>query len=130
MIEEIVKMANRYSADVMVESNSIGSPVIEMMRKRYNKVEGFTTTNKSKKEIIEGLILDFAEQTISIPSSKLFEPLHDELEVFEMTYSPKTRNVIYAARTPFHDDLVLSLAIANYFRKQNRGVYAVHGRRI
>lgn len=130
MIEEIVKMANRYSANVMVESNSIGSPVIEMMRKRYNKVEGFTTTNKSKKEIIEGLILDFAEQSIAIPSRKLFEPLHDELEVFEMKYSPKSRSVIYAAREPFHDDLVLSLAIANYFRKQNRGVYAVHGRRI
>lgn len=129
MTSEIIKMAKKYNAQVMVESNSIGSPVIEMMRKQYNKIEGFTTTNKSKKEIIEGLILDFAEETIAIPSERLFEPLHSELEVFEMKYSPKTRNVIYAAREPFHDDLILSLSIANYFRKQNRGQYAVLGRR-
>ena len=128
MVDQIVAMASKYRAHVMVESNSIGSPVIEMIQKKYVKVEGFTTTNKSKKEIIEGLILDFAEETISIPSVELFEPLHGELDVFEMKYSPKSRSVIYAAREPFHDDLVMSLAIANYFRKQNRGQYAVLGR--
>ena len=130
MVNQIVQMAKKYQANVLVESNSIGSPVIEMIQKQYVKIEGFATTNKSKKEIIEGLILDFADETIQIPSPELFKELHDELEVFEMKYSPKSRSVIYAAREPFHDDLIMSLAIANYYRKQNRGQYAVYGRRI
>ena len=129
MVDQIVKMAQKYKAQVLVESNSIGSPVIEMIRKKYVNIEGFTTTNKSKKEIIEGLILDFADETIAIPSVGLFEELHNELDVFEMKYSPKSRSVIYAAREPFHDDLIMSLAIANYYRKQNTGQYAVYGRR-
>ena len=127
MIDEIVKRARTFQAQIMVETNSMGTVVLEQMRKQYNKVEGFTTTNKSKQEIIEGLILDFHEGNISIPGPELFEPLQNELDVFEMKYSPKSRSVIYAAREPFHDDLVMALAISNYNRKQDRGTYAVQG---
>lgn len=129
MIGKIVDRALLYDAHILVESNSMGTVVIEQMQKLYRKVEGFTTTNKSKQEIIEGLILDFSEQSIGIPSRELFEPLGAELDVFEMTYSPRSRSVIYKAREPFHDDLVMALAIADYNRKQNRGAYAVLGRR-
>lgn len=128
MIDEIVKRARLHQAHIMVETNSMGTVVMEQMRKQYNKVEGFTTTNKSKQEIIEGLILDFYEANIVIPDADLFPELQNELDVFEMKYSPKSRSVVYAAREPFHDDLVMSLAIANYNRKQNRGQYAVQGR--
>ena len=128
MIDEIVNRSLKYGAHILVESNSMGTVVIEQMQRKYQKVEGFTTTNKSKQEIIEGLILDFSEQSIGIPSQELFEPLGSELDVFEMTYSPRSRSVIYKAREPFHDDLVMALAIANFNRKQNRGQYAVLGR--
>ena len=128
MINEIVTRASKYGAHIMVETNSMGSVVMEQMRKQYNRVDGFTTTNKSKQEIIEGLILDFHELNVGIPSAELFEPLHQELDVFEMKYSPKSRSVIYGARSPFHDDLIMALSIANYYRKQNRGRYAVLGR--
>jgi len=127
MISEIVKRARTFQAHIMVETNSMGTVVLEQMRKLYNNVEGFTTTNKSKQEIIEGLILDFTEENIRIPGPELFEPLQNELDVFEMKYSPKSRSVIYSAREPFHDDLVMALAIANYNRKQNAGQYAVYG---
>jgi len=48
-----------------------------------------------------------------------------------MTYNPKTRTVQYAARTPFHDDMVMSLAIAWYHKLQNKSVgqYVYLGKR-
>ena len=131
MINQIIQRAKKYNARLMVETNSMGTVVMEQLKKQWQNTEGFTTTNKSKQEIIEGLILDFHETNIGIPSSELFGELQNELDVFEMKYSPKSRSVIYAAREPFHDDLVMSLAIANYNRKQGAmlGSYAVMGRR-
>jgi hypothetical protein len=48
-----------------------------------------------------------------------------------MTYNPQSRSVKYAARPPFHDDIVIALCIANWNRLQNKnyGAYAVTGGR-
>ncbi len=131
MIQQIVNRAKKYSATVMVEKNSMGTVVIEQIKKKHQDTHGFQTTNKSKQEIIEGLILDFHEESIGIPGPKLLQELQNELDVFEMRYSPKSRSVIYAAREPFHDDIIISLGIANYNRKQNKtyGQYAYIGGR-
>ena len=77
----------------MVETNSMGTVVMEQLKSKWQNTEGFTTTNKSKQEIIEGLILDFHEANIGIPSSKLFGELQAELDVFEMKYSPRVDEV-------------------------------------
>ena len=126
MIKNIEALARKYNAFLLVEENSMGTVIVEQLRKVYNRTEGFITTNKSKQEIIEGLVLDFNEANISIPSHELFPELQNELDVFEMKYSPKSRSVIYAAREPFHDDLIIATALANYRRKQ-RGGYVVMG---
>ena len=130
MMSEILHRAKKYNARLMVETNSMGTVVMEQLKKQWQNTEGFTTTNKSKQEIIEGLILDFHEQAIGIPSFELFSWLQNELDVFEMRYSPKSRSAVYAAREPFHDDTVMSLAIANYNRKQGAmlGQYAFYGK--
>jgi len=46
-----------------------------------------------------------------------------------MQYNPQTRSVKYAARNNFHDDMVISLCIANYNRLQNKnyGTYVTQG---
>ena len=131
MIEEIIKRAKKWKATLMVEANSMGTVVIEQIKKKHQDTHAFQTTNKSKQEIVEGLILDFHEEAIGIPSPKLIPELQNELDVFEMRYSPKSRSVIYAAREPFHDDIIISLGIANYNRKQNKsyGQYAWMGQR-
>ena len=63
--------------------------------------------------------------------ANLFAPLLSELEVFTYQYNPKTRSIRYGHPTGLHDDCVISLAIVNYNRKQNKtlGTYAVMGRR-
>ena len=126
IVDQLVIKLKQWNAKALVEINSIGDVVFELIKKRYQKVTPFTTSNQSKKDIIEHLILSFSNKAIHIPNNK---ELIQELEVFEMTYNPSTRTVRYAARPPFHDDMVISLALANYHREtgKNIGVYAVKG---
>ena len=131
MSTKIIQLAQRYNATLMVETNSMGSVVLEGIRKRYQDAHGFNTSNQSKRDIVESLILGFNDGSVKIPSAELYPELHRELEVFEMTYNPQTRSVKYAARPPFHDDIVIALCIANWNRLQNKtyGQYVVQGKR-
>ena len=131
MSTKIIQLAQRYNATLMVETNSMGSVVLEGIKKRYQDAHGFNTSNQSKRDIVESLILGFNDGSVKIPSAELYSELHRELEVFEMSYNPQSRSVKYAARPPFHDDIVIALCIANWNRLQNKtyGQYVVHGKR-
>ena len=131
MTTNIIRLARKYTATVMIETNSMGSVILEAIRKQYQDTHGFTTSNQSKRDIVESLIMGFNTNQITIPSNELYPELHRELEVFEMTYNPQSRSIKYAARPPFHDDIVIALCIANWNRAQNKsyGQYAVQGAR-
>ena len=129
MQTNIIQLARKYAATVMIETHSMGSVILEGIKKKYQDTHGFNTSNQSKRDIVESLIMGFNEGTVKIPSATLLPELHRELEVFEMTYNPQTRSVKYAARNSFHDDMVISLCIANYNRIQNKnyGNYVTQG---
>ena len=131
MVSEMLERIRRYGSTVMVEVNSIGDVIFEQLKKSWQDTHPFVTSNKSKNDIIEGLAVDINNEEIRIPNDELFGPLSFELGIFEYEYSPKTRTLRYNAPAPFHDDCVMSLAITNYNRKQNKsmGTYAVMGRR-
>ena len=131
MVNEILQRIRKWSATVMVEVNSIGDVIYEQIKNQWQDTHPFVTTSKSKNEMIEGLILDMNESTVMIPDGELFPWLLSELEVFTYDYNPKTRSIKYGHPTGLHDDCVISLAIVNYNRKQNKtlGQYAVMGRR-
>ena len=130
MTREIVERIKKWNATAMIEVNSIGDVVYEMIKGQWSDTHAFVTSAKSKPEIIEGLILDFNQDSIKIPSKDLQPALTHELELFSYEYNPKTRSVRYGAPAPHHDDCVMSLAIVNYNRKQNltTGSYAFIGR--
>lgn len=130
MTQEIITRARKWNATLMVEVNSIGDVIFEQLKKQWTDTHPFVTTSKSKNEIIEGLILDMNNEVIHMPSRGLFPYLWDELTVFTYEYNPKTRSLRYGHPNGLHDDTVISLAIANYNRKQNKtlGTYAVMGR--
>jgi len=132
MVREILEKIRAYNSTVMIEVNSIGDVVFEMLKKEWSDTHPFVTTSKTKNEIIEGLILDCNEKAIKIPHETAFGPLTHEMEIFTYEYSPKTRSIRYGHPTGMHDDCVISLAIANYNRKQNKtlGTYSVGGRRL
>jgi hypothetical protein len=125
MIAEIVKRAKKWNASMLCESNSIGDVLVEQIKRQHPDTHPFVTSNKSKQEIIEGLILDIAENNISVPDASLQPDMLFELNIFEYQYSAKSRAITYSAPSPLHDDCVMSLAICNLHRKkqQNYGQY-------
>ena len=132
MIQNIVDLAKKWNAQVLVEANSIGDVVFESIKRQWPRTEPFNTTSQSKQEIIEALIIGFNKGEISIPSRELFGALRFELDIFEYKYSPSSRSVKYEAPQPHHDDTVMSLAIANKARQKMKtsGQYAVAGKRL
>ena len=129
MVRDILILIRKWNASVMVEVNSIGDVVFEMIKKDWSDTHAFVTSSKSKQEIIEGLILDMNEINVTIPDEPLFPHLYQEMSTFTYSYNPKTRNIKYGHPTGLNDDTVMSLAIGNYHRKANKsyGQYAVTG---
>jgi hypothetical protein len=82
------------------------------LRNKYSNTQAFTTTNKSKNDIIQKLIMDFEKNEIKIPNR---EDLLVELDSFELSVT-KFGNITYSARQGFNDDMIMSLAIANHKR--------------
>lgn len=112
LVAEMARFINRYNAIAQIEVNSIGDVIYEQLKSRVKKLEPFTTTSKSKVDIIEQLVYAINNREIEIPSEALFKPLYQELSHFTYEYSPKSRSVKYGAPNGLHDDCVMSLAIA------------------
>ena len=127
---EIVKLCQKWKpSSILQEVNGIGDPFFELLSSKLNAVgitclQPFTTTGTSKNNIVEALNIAFEQKSIWIPDDK---ELHGELDAFEVSYNRKSHSVAYAARNGFHDDIVMSLAIANWARRTNAlsGVYGV-----
>lgn len=106
--ERLAAVYKRFNMQTMViESNSIGRPVIDHMRKRNLSIQEFTTTNATKTAVIQKLQAAFEHGEISI----LNDPtLIGELQAFEGTQMSTYWK--YGAPAGMHDDTVMSLAIA------------------
>ena len=123
IVDEVAKYIKQFDAHTFVEVNNQGDVVFELLQKKVrNLVFPFVTTNTSKSEIIENLIVLFDTKQITIFDN---EWLKMELESFSFNYSATTRRVTYSAPQGLHDDGVMSLAICHYSRKQNKvkGIY-------
>ncbi len=128
IIGELLNILKRTNAVAVIEVNNVGDVLYEQMKKEYKNLHPFITTNNTKQEIIEGLILDFNDGVIGIPSKTLFSPLYEELETFTYEYNPKSRSIKYGHPNGLHDDCVIALALANYCRKTKgvRGKYTYY----
>ena len=93
---------------ILIESNSVGAPFLDQLERAGLPVEGFLTTNASKKNIIDALALAFERKEIGIPDEK---GLINELLAFEGQKLPSGK-IRYAAPKGMHDDYVISLGIA------------------
>jgi phage FluMu gp28-like protein len=127
IVGEVVKQLREFNARCNIEINGIGDPIYEQIKKQYSNIEPFVTTSDSKQNIIEELILNLNEEKITLPSQDLNNDLYKELSVFTYEYSPKTRRVKYGSPNGFHDDMVMSLALANdcLKKKINFGKYVI-----
>jgi len=113
-IEEISKQINDCPTllKVLVEANSIGTVYYDTIKSKLSNkmvIEKFNTTNESKKEIIEDLILAFQKKEIGIiDDPQLVKQLSyydiQRLKNGNYTYNNSNDNI--------HDDYVISLSIA------------------
>lgn len=124
-IDKICQILNTYPSIKFVncETNSIGSVYLDMLKNKVKKksiIKEFTTTNDSKRRIIENLATAFENFNIHI----LHDPeLIRQLQHYsiEKTKSGKvTYNGIGA-----HDDYVMSLAFAYDFFNNKVGKYNI-----
>lgn len=126
-ILDLIKMYVRrgfQEINIVVEHNSIGQVYFDILKDKIDEYETnynnsqedfrkeieinisqFTTTNKSKKKIIEKLTMLFENNNVVIPNdSKLLT----QLSMFEATIN-NNGTVVYKGANNSHDDLVMSL---------------------
>ena len=104
----VISTCQRYGAKLLIDSTGIGDPIHDDLIRAGLPVEGYKFTAESKKRLIEGLMLAFEQSRIRI----LDEPVQtNELDIFEYTIGSKG-TVHYSAPDGYHDDCVISLALA------------------
>ena len=105
-------------ARIQAESNSIGTPMIALLkdellkrnqRTLYNAIEPFTTTNAEKVRLVNQLQVALEQKTITILADR---SLATQLAAYEATYNPRTNNVSYNAPAGMHDDNCISTMLA------------------
>lgn len=125
IINLISDLVNKGCKDItiVVEHNSIGQIYYDLLFEAIDKYETqhndidwrnqieinlrqFTTTNQSKKRIIEQLVNLFEQDLITIPNN---EKLINQLSLFEAKVDANN-TVKYAGAINSHDDCVMSLA--------------------
>lgn len=130
--EKLAEIINSYPSirKVVCETNSMGSTFISILRrklKRPNILEEFTTTNTTKKDIIENLVSLIGQKQITL----LDDPKLDyEFAIFQLV-ELKNGNYSYAADTKVQnsrDDIVMATAFAAKEFGGNKGTYLVRGR--
>lgn len=106
--ERLAAAYGRFNLSSMViESNSIGRPVIDHMRQRGLSIQEFTTTKATKTAVIQRLQSAFEHGEIKIINDPV---LIGELQAYEGRQ--RAGYWQYGAPDGMHDDCVMSLAIA------------------
>lgn len=107
----------------LIEENNQGLVILQLLGREWPNITGFVTTNESKGEIINQLIAAFSSKEIKLIKD---DKLQLQLQgfIFEMTSTGKVR---YKAANGFHDDMVMSLAIAweSFVKNKSGNRYAV-----
>lgn len=119
MAESICNTYNQ--ADLIYDATGVGAGLGDMLSNYNVTATPFVFTNDSKVEIVNTLILSIEHQELSLPN---IQEIRKELSAFTYTLT-KTGKISYNAPPGFHDDIVASLAMANWFRKNNAGLDTV-----
>ena len=99
---------------VMIDSTGVGDPVLEDLQDIG--AEGYVFTSKSKVQLIQRLQAALENGDIHYP---YIEELIKELQFFE--YQLTRTGVKMEARSGFHDDCVIALALAVWAAEQYQG---------
>ena len=104
--------STRQLENCLVEINGLGHPMFNEIRKQVKrkfKVNEFSTTNASKERIISNLATLIEQEKITFDKNDT--SLFSQFSTFQATYT-KNKHLQLQARQGYHDDRVLSLAMA------------------
>jgi len=111
-VSRIKAATEKYNnASVYVDSTGAGEPVFESLMTEGVYALPYPFTAKSKAALIDNLALLFEKELITLPKPDKCPVLIDELEAFQYSVS-EAGNVKTGAPSSFHDDTVISLALA------------------
>lgn len=96
---------------IMVEDNAAGSVVVEALQMRGLPIVPFHTGNISKVQVINALSMRFERKELRIPNDRT---LINELLAYKAERLPISNLIRYSAPDGQHDDMVMSLAFANW----------------
>ena len=107
-LKRLEYLCKSFGATQIVAESNANETTIELMRRANLPVREFTTTNQSKQNIIEGLMLGLEQGKLKVLNDAV---LLAELQAFEATRLPGG-GLRYAAPSGMHDDCVMALALA------------------
>jgi hypothetical protein len=111
-------LAEKWKPTLIVgERNAMGEPLVELLQRDGLPVEGWFALNESKKLLVDDLALAMERESVQLLDDLT---LKNELKVFTMDRLPSGK-FRYAAPKGFHDDCVISLALAYHAYKGNLG---------
>lgn len=117
LIENIISINDKWRfQNILIEINGQGLPIYQTLQTKLQNIQPFTTTSKSKGEIIDDLIYSF--NMINFKAINDTE-LRIELESF-VFIQDAGQQIKYSAISGLHDDRVMSLAIAKKAHKEGR----------
>ncbi len=108
---------------VTCESNSIGAVYIDMLKSKNPNVNilEFTTTNSSKREIIEGFAAGISNGTVKLMRE---QKQVREIAAYSMEIT-KNGSITYNAPYGMNDDICIADAIAFHSISSNKGTYNI-----
>ena len=116
--QRIEALSMRYgNAVVYLDATGLGDPIYDDLKARNVNVEGVKMSLPKKVELIQKLIVDIEQRKLKIP--KTWKVTIDELARYEYKYTSQG-SVSYGAPQGYHDDCVISLALANFGRRRAR----------
>lgn len=129
IINSVANKINHWKCQTHVELNSIGSVVFERLRSLCgSKIVPFTTTAKTKNDIIENLKLQISEKRIHLPAKSIWGDLHFELATFGYKINPS--GALSYQGMGEHDDTVMSLAMCTdcFIQNNSRPKFMIGGK--
>jgi len=101
-------------APILLDSTGVGDPIFEDLQRDNLTVTGYKFSSTTKQQLMEGLASAIQQRKITFPEGVITE----ELLIFEYQYT--AHGVKYSSPQGFHDDCVMSLAMA--WRHYQNGV--------
>lgn len=123
-VEDMERMVGEGNVTVLFDKTGVGVAVEDIIEEHDvpGDPEGFVFTERSKRELVEELVVDFESGLTTLPLDDGDEDLDvmiRELETFALEVSPSGR-ISYGAPVGLHDDAACAKMLANRARHDAR----------